>query len=82
MRGGLLDPALRQKKDWTDRLPAGSPSADPAMVATPSVDPGYAMPNAFVGNLNQAPGQVVGGTLPASLLDYINLLRSQDNSNV
>jgi hypothetical protein len=77
-----LEPLRRPGKDWTARLPPGSPSADPNMVAQPYADPGYAMPNAFVGNLNQAPGQEVGGALPASLLDYINLLRNQGNSNV
>lgn len=45
--------------------PPGNPGADPGMVAQPYADPGYAMPNAFVGNLNQAPGQTIGGTLRA-----------------
>jgi hypothetical protein len=44
----------------------GSISADPGMVVQPPVDPGYAMPNAHVGNLNQTPGQAVGGWLPAA----------------
>ena len=29
-------------------------------------DPGYAMPNVDIGNLNQSPGQVVTGWLPAN----------------
>jgi hypothetical protein len=38
------------------------------MVVQPYVDPGYGMPNAFVGNLNQAPGLDVGGWLRANAL--------------
>jgi hypothetical protein len=65
---GLLGPAVTD--DFTHRLGAarrhGVASADPGMVAQPPVDPGYAMPNADVGNLNQSPGQDVTGTLPAA----------------
>ena len=52
--------------DWTARLPPGSPSADPGMVVQPYADPGYGMPNPYIGNLNQAPGVAVGGYLQAS----------------
>ena len=52
--------------DWTARLPPGSPSADQGMAVQPYADPGYGMPNAYVGNLNQSPGQTVGGYLPTS----------------
>lgn len=55
-----------QPDDFTARLPPGSPRGDPGMVVQPYTDPGYGMPNAFVGNLNQAPGQVVGGALPVN----------------
>ena len=54
--------------DWTARLPPGSPGADQGMVAQPYADPGYGMPNAFVGNLNQSPGMNVGGYLPVNAL--------------
>jgi hypothetical protein len=54
--------------DWTARLPPGSPGADQGMVAQPYADPGYGMPNAYVGNLNQAPGMAVGGYLPVNAL--------------
>ena len=55
--------------DWTARLGVnrgGQPAADPAMVVQPTNDPGYAMPNVDIGNLNQSPGQVVTGWLPAN----------------
>jgi hypothetical protein len=58
--------------DWTSRLPPGSPSADTGMVVQPYADPGYGMPNAFVGNLNQAPGLAVGGALRANVLQSID----------
>jgi hypothetical protein len=32
------------------------------------LDPGYGMPNPDRGNLNQAPGQTVGGWLPVNAL--------------
>lgn len=38
------------------------------MVVQPYADPGYGMPNAMVGNLNQSPGQEVGGWLRANAL--------------
>ena len=41
-------------------------TADPRMTVQPYADPGNAMPNADMGNLNQSPGLVVPGTLPAS----------------
>jgi hypothetical protein len=56
--------------DFTSRLQTMRPAvdnADPRMVVKPYADPGYAMPNPNLGNLNQAPGQEVGGTLPANL---------------
>ena len=56
-------------RDFTDRLPAGVYNADERMVVQPYADPGYAMPNASEGNLNQSPGQVVGGYLPAGGAD-------------
>ena len=52
--------------DWTARLPPGAPGADTGMVVQPYADPGYGMPNAYVGNLNQSPGVAVGGYLPVS----------------
>ena len=58
--------------DWTARLPPGSPGADQGMVAQPYADPGYGMPNAFVGNLNQMPGMAVGGYLPVNALQSID----------
>jgi hypothetical protein len=61
-----VDPA----GDWTARLGAnrsGDPNADPRMIAQPPTDPGYAMPNADVGNLNQMPGVEVSGWLPANV---------------
>lgn len=58
--------------DWTARLPPGSPGADQGMVAQPYADPGYSMPNAFVGNLNQSLGQTVGGYLPVNALQPAN----------
>ena len=65
---GLLGPALTD--DWTTRLGhqprRGREYADPGMVAQPGADPGYGMPNAYVGNLNQAPGIATQGWLPAS----------------
>jgi hypothetical protein len=57
-----------QTGDWTTRLPAATGTADPNMVAQPYANPGYAMPNADVGNLNQSPNQVVPGYLPAAWL--------------
>lgn len=47
-------------------------TADPGMVAQPYADPGYAMPNADIANLNQAPGQEVSGWLPASAQPDVN----------
>ena len=41
-------------------------NADPGMVVQPYADPGYAMTNVPQGNLNQAPGQEIGGYLPAA----------------
>jgi len=64
---GLLGPVAPDS--FTSRLSLGRhgiANADPGMVAQPYADPGYAMPNADVGNLNQAPGQDVTGTLPAA----------------
>ena len=52
--------------DWTARLPPGSPSADQGMAVQPYADPGYAMPNPYIGNLNQSPGMAVGGYLQTS----------------
>jgi hypothetical protein len=65
--------------DWTARLPPGSPSADPGMIAQPYADPGYGMPNAYVGNLNQAPGLVVGGALRANALQITDPNADSDN---
>lgn len=47
-------------------------SADPGMVAQPYADPGYSMPNVDYGNLNQSPGQSVGGWLPVNALQAVN----------
>jgi hypothetical protein len=58
--------------DWTARLPPGSPSADPGMVVLPYTDPGYGMPNADIGNLNQSPGLAVGGALRANVLQSVD----------
>ena len=55
-----------QPGDFTSRLPAADPNVDQSMVVQPYADPGYGMPNASEGNLNQSPGQTVGGYLPAS----------------
>jgi hypothetical protein len=66
---GLLGDALGGGgDDFTTRLRRrhGVASADPGMVAQPPVDPGYAMPNVDLGNLNQMPGQDVSGWLPTS----------------
>jgi hypothetical protein len=52
-------------QDFTGRLPPAVSNADPGMVVQPGADPGYRMPNALEGNLNQSPGQIVGGWLPA-----------------
>src|SRR4029077_4095281 len=41
-------------------------NANPGMVAQPYADPGYGMPVPDMGNLNQAPGLEIPGTLPAS----------------
>jgi hypothetical protein len=38
------------------------------MAVQPYADPGYGMPNPYIGNLNQSPGQVVGGYLLANQL--------------
>ena len=40
--------------------------ADPSMVVSPYMDPGYAMPNALPENLNQMPGTQIGGWLPVN----------------
>jgi len=50
---------------FVNRLPHGIDAADPGMVAPPVADPGYAMPNADMSNLNQSLGYPVQGTLPA-----------------
>jgi hypothetical protein len=72
--------------DWTARMGAnrGDPNADPRMVVQPSNDPGYAMPNADMGNLNQMPGVEVSGWLPANMSpndpayeQWLRLLRQQ-----
>ena len=76
----LMPGAAPAINDFTSRLPPATASADPNMVASPYADPGYAMPNVDLGNLNQAPGQEVSGWLPASaqmnplLLRYLYLL--------
>ena len=57
--------AMAAPRDFTDRLPAGVYDADERMVVQPYADPGYAMTNVYEGNLNQSPGQIVGGYLPA-----------------
>jgi hypothetical protein len=54
--------------DFTGRLPSAVPNADQGMIVQPSLDPGYGMPNPDRGNLNQAPGQTVGGWLPVNAL--------------
>jgi hypothetical protein len=64
---GLLGSAVSSAPDWTDRLPPAVGTADPGMVVQPYADPGYAMPNADVGNLNQSPNQEVLGYLQAAL---------------
>jgi hypothetical protein len=68
-----------QFRDFTARLPPGSPGADSGMVTRPYADPGYGMPNAFVGNLNQAPGQEVGGWLRANALQITDPNADSDN---
>ena len=61
------------RDDWTARLMSrgirpGDPYADTAMagavVPRPETDPGIT--NVYQGNLNQSPGQIVGGWLPAN----------------
>jgi hypothetical protein len=52
------------------------------MVAQPDVDPGYGLHNTPLGNLNQSPGQEVGGWLPAGmtqddLLRALQMLQTQ-----
>ena len=69
---GLLGSAVSDDSDFTHRLQTMRPAtegADPRMVAQPPIDPGYAMPNVDLGNLNQMPGQDVSGWLPSSLTD-------------
>ena len=61
--------AMAAPRDFTDRLPAGVYDADERMVVQPTVDPGYAMTNVYEGNLNQSPGQIVGGYLKAGGAD-------------
>jgi hypothetical protein len=67
MMAQALQQRQQQQPGFTGRLPPAVGNADPRMVAQPGADPGYAMPNVAPGNLNQAPGQAVGGTLPAGL---------------
>ena len=50
------------------------------MVAAPPVDPGYAMPNVDMGNLNQSPNQTVTGWLPANVLRALHVLSSSGRS--
>jgi hypothetical protein len=68
-----------EPRDFAARLETmrgrGVAGADPGMVVQPPVDPGYAMPNAFEGNLNQSPGLEVGGWLPARNALLLELLR-------
>jgi len=63
----LMAPLLTPQGDFTSRLPPAQSTADPNMVAQPQVDPGYGLHNTPLGNLNQAPGQEVGGWLPAGV---------------
>ena len=60
----------REPDDFTARLSQqirrAIGSADRGMVVQPYADPGYAMPNVDVGNLNQMPGQEVSGWLPSA----------------
>jgi hypothetical protein len=65
--------------DWTARLPPGSPGADTGMVVQPYTDPGYGMPNPYIGNLNQAPGVAVGGALRANALQSVDPSADSDN---
>jgi len=62
---GLQSNALGPGLDFTGRLPPAVGSADPRMIVQPPIDPGYAMPNANIGNLNQMPGVEVSGALRA-----------------
>jgi hypothetical protein len=66
MTNRLMAPLLSPQQDWTAQLPPGQPGADPNMVAQPTVDPGYGLHNTPLGNLNQSPGQTIGGYLPAN----------------
>jgi hypothetical protein len=51
------------------------------MVVTPYTDPGYGMPNPYIGNLNQAPGMAVGGYLLANQLMAPNQGQYQSPQN-
>jgi hypothetical protein len=61
--------APQPPQDWRGRLKdmrgQAYGDADPRMVVQPYADPGYRMPNTGEGNLNQSPGQEIGGWLPA-----------------
>ncbi len=70
--GGHIGPnPYLRKDDFTGRLPPAVARADPRMIRQPSSDPGYAMPNPDVGNLNQRPGIEVSGTLGAARGGYL-----------
>lgn len=66
--------------DFTSRLPQASAGADPGMVVQPYIDLGYGLHNTPLGNLNQSPGQVVGGYLPASFQGAPNYQQQQQNA--
>lgn len=76
LRGFAVQPSV---DDWThrqmERWDKGNPDTDRAMIVQPATDPGYAMPNASQGNLNQMPGVEVPGFIPVSLLNA-----AQDNT--
>ena len=63
------NPVPRPRDDWAAHLGTVRPpddGVDQNMIAYPPNYPGYTIPNVSQGNLNQAPGQIVGGYLPAA----------------
>jgi hypothetical protein len=73
---GLLGDAV---DDWITRLPTRpdrpwQPDVDHPMIVQPTVDPGYAMPNAPMENLNSMPGAEVQGALPVNVTRALQAL--------
>ena len=78
---GLLGSAVDEDDPWADRvdrLQRGVGDTDSTIDALKPSDPNIdrAMENVYDGNLNQAPGHPVEGTLPVNLLRAIQALRA------